>query len=95
MTIHPLTLSEVLVGGVRQGRGHALRSAIAAAGVTTESGDLVDPLILAEVRAHTSLSMPDAVVLASARALGAALATFDDRLRSRAAEAGLTVRPEA
>ncbi|MDR0594641.1 MAG: type II toxin-antitoxin system VapC family toxin [Bifidobacteriaceae bacterium] len=85
MAVHPLTLAEVLVGGVRQGRGPELKTAIEAAGVVILSGDVVDPLVIAAVRHDTGLKLPDAVVLATAQALGVDLLTFDLALRARAA----------
>ncbi|MDR1186129.1 MAG: PIN domain-containing protein [Bifidobacteriaceae bacterium] len=80
MLVHPLTLAEVLVGGIRRGAGEHLQAAIAAAGVATTSGDAVSPLDIAIVRRATGLKLPDAVVAATAQALGADLATFDTAL---------------
>jgi predicted nucleic acid-binding protein len=80
MLIHPLNLAEVLVGGVRKGVGEQLREAIVAAGVVTTSGDVAEPLSIATVRVDTRLKLPDAVLLATAQALEADLATFDESL---------------
>ncbi|MDR1807002.1 MAG: type II toxin-antitoxin system VapC family toxin, partial [Propionibacteriaceae bacterium] len=65
LAIHPLTLAEVLVGGVRQNKGPALAEAITAVGITPPT-TLPTPLHLATVRVATGLKMPDAVVVATA-----------------------------
>jgi len=93
MTVHPLTLAEVLVGAVRRGNGPQVAAAVAAAGVTTQRGDVVTPLAVAATRVESGLRLPDAVVLATAQTLGADLATFDDLLAARAAKTGTGVVP--
>jgi len=91
LTMHPVTLAEVLVGAVRVGRGQPYLEALLATGLTVQSGDIVAPLRLAAARAESGLKMPDAVVLATAQVLGADLASFDNTLAARARLAGLSV----
>jgi predicted nucleic acid-binding protein len=93
MFVHPLTLAEVLVGGVRTGAGQELRAPVAAAGGVTASGDAADPLDIAAVRHAAGLRLPDAVVLATAQVLDASLATFDVRLARAARDLGISVEP--
>jgi predicted nucleic acid-binding protein len=90
--IHPLTLAEVLVGGVRQSQGQALAKAITAAGLTTPAMEPT-PLQLATVRVTTGLKMPDAVVVATAQTLGASIATFDLDLAKKATAVGVPIAP--
>ncbi|MCL2466209.1 MAG: PIN domain-containing protein [Micrococcales bacterium] len=91
MTVHPLTLAEVLVGAVRKNVGAKAQAAVGAAGVTTQPGDVVAPVAIATTRADSGLRIPDAIVLATAQALGADLATFDTVLADRATKAGVDV----
>ncbi|MDR0365504.1 MAG: type II toxin-antitoxin system VapC family toxin [Bifidobacteriaceae bacterium] len=91
MVVHPLTLAEVLVGAVRAGAGAAFQQSVATAGVTCLSGDVIGPLEIATVRAESGLKIPDAVVLATAEALGGSLATLDGALADRAAARGVEV----
>ena len=93
MTVHPLTLAEVLVGAVRKGNGPQVAAAVGAAGVSTQPGDVVTPLAVATTRVESGLRLPDAIVLATAQALGADLATFDATLAARALRAGTSTRP--
>ena len=68
MLVHSLTLAEVLVGGVRVGRGAAMRDDLAAAGIAVAEADTGEPLRLAELRMTTRLKMPDCCVLGVALA---------------------------
>ncbi len=49
------------------------------------SGQPLDPVELARLRAETRLKMPDCVVLAYARSHDVAVATFDETLAAAAA----------
>lgn len=90
---HPLTLAEVLVGGVRVGRGAAMRDDLEAAGVCVAESGPDEPLRLAELRATTGLKMPDCCVLAVALHEHATLATFDVALTEAARRRNVTVAP--
>lgn len=89
MLVHPLTLAEVLLGGVRVGRGAALRDDLMGAGIEVTAVDLDQPLRLAELRATTSLRLPDCCVLDVALHHRASLATFDDGLATAARKRGV------
>lgn len=95
--VHPLTMSEVLVHPARQGgREEAGRQRVALelAGFVVMGGTfLPEPEDVAAVRA-SGLTMPDAVVLASAVSADASLVTFDRRLAAAAREAAVTVVDE-
>lgn len=88
--MHPLTLAEVLVGGVRVGRANQMLSDLRAMGVESVQPAPDEPLILAELRVATGLKMPDCCVLAVALRKSAPLATFDDQLARGAESLGLT-----
>ncbi len=91
LLVHPLTLAEVLVGGVRVGRGAAMRDDLEAAGVSVAESGPDEPLRLAELRATTGLKMPDCCVLAVALHEHATLATFDLALADAARRRNVTV----
>lgn len=91
--VHSITLAEVLVGGVRVGRGAALQDDLRAAGVEVAPHDPDEPLRLAELRATTGLKMPDCCVLDVAVHHHSTLATFDTALASTARSRGVTVLP--
>ncbi len=93
MLVHALTLAEVLVGGVRVGRGAAMRDDIRAAGVVVAGYDGDEPLRLAELRATTGLKLPDCCVLDVALHHHVAMGTFDDALASAARQRGVVVIP--
>jgi predicted nucleic acid-binding protein len=70
--------SEALVSFARAGRTADARNAIAAMGMTVVP--MTEPIAVraAELRAHHDrLRLPDAIVLATARELGAQLLTYD------------------
>lgn len=81
---HPLNLAEVLVGGVRVGRGEEMLADLQAIGVQVAHPDAGAPLRLATLRATTGLKLPDCCALDTALAVRAPLATFDDRLAEHA-----------
>ena len=82
---------EVLVGGVRVGRGAAMRDDLRAPGVDVVPHDADEPLRLAELRASTGLKLPDCCVLDVALHHQASVATFDAALASAARQRGMTV----
>jgi predicted nucleic acid-binding protein len=91
--VHTVTMAEVLVGGVRVGRGAAMRDDLRAAGVDVAAHDADDALRLAELRAATGLRLPDCCVLDVAVRHQASLATFDAALASAARHRGVAVLP--
>lgn len=93
--IHSLNLAEVLVGGVRAGRGQEMLADIEAIGVHIADHGGGEPLRLAELRAGAGLKLPDCVALDTAMATESTLATFDDRLAEAARRHGVTVAPNS
>lgn len=93
MLVHLLTLAEVLVGGVRLGRGVGMRDDVHAVGIRVAPHDVDESLRLAELRATTGLNMPDCCVLDVAMHHRASLATFDFALAAAARQRGLVVLP--
>lgn len=91
--VHTITMAEVLVGGVRVGRGAAMRDDLRAAGVEVPSHDADEPLRLAELRASTGLKLPDCCVLDVAVHHQTSLATFDAALASAARHRDVAVLP--
>lgn len=93
MLVHALTLAEVLVGGVKIGRGASMRDDLYAAGLELAPHDTGEPLRLAELCATTGLKLPDCCVLDAAIGNHASLATFDAVLATGARGLNLTVLP--
>jgi len=93
LLVHPLTLAEVLVGGVRVGRGAAMRDDLRAAGIQVTPPDADEPLRLAELRATSGLKLPDCCVLDVALHHQACVATFDQALAEAARRRGVAVLP--
>lgn len=93
MLVHPLTLAEVLVGGVRAGRGMAMRDDLHAAGIRVVAADAGEPLRLAELRVSTGLKLPDCFVVDVALRSAASLATFDEGLAAAARQRGVHLLP--
>jgi len=93
--MHQLTLAEVLVGAVREGRGAELLYDLTAAGIRAAEPAQDDSLLLAELRATTGLRMPDCCVLVVGLRSSAPIATFDARLASAARKRGIDVLPDA
>lgn len=93
MLVHTVTMAEVLVGGVRVGRGAAMRDDLRAVGVDVAPHDADEPLRLAELRASTGLKLPNCCVLDVAVHHRASLATFDAGLASAARHRGVAVFP--
>jgi predicted nucleic acid-binding protein len=95
MVVHTITMAEVLVGGVRVGRGVAMRDDLDAAGVVVAPYDDGEPLRLAELRAGTGLKLPDCCVLDVAIRHQAQLATFDRALADVAQKRGVSLAHKA
>lgn len=73
--------SEVLVHSIREGREDLVDSFVDRLGIEVVPVDRHVAKLAAEHRArHRTLRLPDALVLATARARGARLLTFDERL---------------
>ena len=91
LSIHPLTLAEVLTRPAREGREGHYRQHIATMGVEQLPLPDAQPVALARLRATTKLKLPDCCVLAAALETGATLATFDSTLARVAIEQGVAV----
>lgn len=86
-----LTLAEVLVMPAREGRLDAAREALADLDVKELPFPGDAAVRFAQLRASTSLKMPDCCVLLAAEELHARVASFDNRLRDAAASRNLVV----
>jgi predicted nucleic acid-binding protein len=95
LIIHPLNLAEVLVGGVKAGRGQELLEDLQAIGVQAADRSDGEPLRLATLRVETRLRLPDCCALDTALTSESTLATFDDNLARSARERGLAVAPDS
>lgn len=93
LVIHPLTLAEVLVGGVRMGTGAGMREDIRAMGIIVAPLDEDHPLRLAELRVTANLKLPGCCVLDLAMHRQGTLATFDAHLAEAASERRVVVLP--
>jgi predicted nucleic acid-binding protein len=93
LLIHPFNLTEVLVGGVRVGRGQELLEDLGAIGLRVADRHEGEPLRLAALRVETGLKLPDCCALDTALTYGSALATLDERLGSVARARHLEVGP--
>ncbi len=91
LSIHPITLAEVLTRPARDGRADLYRERIATMGIEQLPVPTEQPLALAKLRASTSLKLPDCCVLAAAMESGATLATFDATLAKVASEHGVSL----
>lgn len=91
--MHSLNLAEVLVGGVRAGRGEEMLADLEGIGITVAARPADEPLKLARLRASLGLKLPDCCALHVALTTGSALATFDDGLAGAARRRGITVEP--
>ena len=81
----PLTLAEVLVVPVRDGRLEEVRAALDGLEVKETPFPADTPVKLARLRAGSGLKMPDCCVLLAADAAGARIASFDGALLRAAA----------
>jgi predicted nucleic acid-binding protein len=86
-----LTYAEVLVHPTRAGQADTFENNIAGLGLDIRPIFDTDTRGLAEIRAESSLKMPDAIVLQLALAEQATLATTDTSLATEAQNRGLKV----
>ncbi len=93
MLMHSLNLAEVLIGGVRAGRGQELLDDLRAIGIQVADHQAEEPIRLATLRVETGLRLPDCCVLNTALTTNSTLATFDERLASVARSRHLSVAP--
>ncbi len=84
LLIHSLNLAEVLIGGVKAGRGHELLDDLHAIGLRVADQREGEPLRLAALRVETGLKLPDCCALDTALTSESTLATFDERLAAAA-----------
>jgi predicted nucleic acid-binding protein len=87
--VNTLTLAEVLVAPAREGRIDAVRAALLDLGIAEMAFPSETAVSLADLRASTTLKMPDCCVLLAAEHSQARLASFDDRLAAAASSRGL------
>ncbi|MBA2694826.1 MAG: type II toxin-antitoxin system VapC family toxin [Ornithinimicrobium sp.] len=91
LAVNSLTLAEVLVAPVREGRLDAIRAALDDLEIKELPFPADAAVKLATLRAATGLKMPDCCVVLAADDAPAGIGTFDDRLAQVAEERGLTV----
>lgn len=94
LLIHSLNLAEVLVGGVRAGRGQEMLDDIYAMGIRVAERSDGEPLRLADLRVASGLKLPDCCALDTALSTNSTLATFDEALAKAARERHLAVAPD-
>jgi predicted nucleic acid-binding protein len=92
--IHSLNLAEVLVGGVRVGRGQEMLTDLEAIGLHVADRKDGEALRLATLRVTSGLKLPDCCTLDTALTTASTLATFDDALAKAARQHHVTVAPE-
>ncbi|MGO1524355.1 MAG: hypothetical protein ACTHV8_11795, partial [Nesterenkonia sp.] len=63
MLIHSVNLAEVLISGVRAGRGEEMRADLHAIGIRVAGRSEGEPLRLARLRVESRLKMPDCCAL--------------------------------
>jgi predicted nucleic acid-binding protein len=88
--IHCLNLAEVLVGGVRTGRGQELLTDVEQIGIHVADRPPGESLRLANLRATLGLKMPDCCALDTALHTGS---TLDESLANAARQRRVTVAP--
>jgi len=93
MLIHSLNLAEVLIGGVKAGRGQELLDDLHAIGLRVADQRDGEALRLAALRVETGLKLPDCCALDTALTSELTLATFDERLAAAARTRHLKVGP--
>ncbi|MGH9127529.1 MAG: type II toxin-antitoxin system VapC family toxin [Acidimicrobiales bacterium] len=91
--VHSLSLAEVLVGGVRVGRGKEMLADIESIGVRVADRPDDEPLRLATLRAACELKLPDCCALDTALSNACVLATFDHALARAARQRNVTIEP--
>lgn len=87
--MNSLNLAEALVGPTRRGRGAEARNRLDALGICTVELPADAGPELAQIRVATGSKMPDCCLLLTARQVHGQVATFDERLRTSAAQLGL------
>lgn len=93
LLIHSMNLAEILVGGVRAGRGQEMLSDLHAIGIRVAEHDTDEPLRLATLRVTCGLKLPDCCALDTALTTKSTLATFDDALAKAARTRHVAVAP--
>ncbi|MGI9118998.1 MAG: type II toxin-antitoxin system VapC family toxin [Acidimicrobiales bacterium] len=88
---NPLTLAEVLIVPIRDGRLEPALTALRQLEVDELPFPSSTAVRLAQLRASTRLNMPDCCVLLAAEDTDAAVASFDERLAYAAESRGLVV----
>ena len=91
LAVNSLTLAEVLVAPVRDGRLDPVLAALHALDVQELPFPADTALRLAHLRATTGLKMPDCCVLLAAEDAAASVASFDERLAQTAEMRNLPV----
>jgi predicted nucleic acid-binding protein len=91
LAANPLTLAEVLVGPIRDGRLDPVREALRDLEVHELAFPVDTAVRLAQLRASTGLKMPDCCVLLAAEDAAASVASFDERLANVAESRNVTV----
>jgi len=86
-----ITLAEVYTGAARHGQAPRLKELLEQLRIEELALPAGASLRLGELRAVTSLKMPDCCVLYTAEHHRAAIATFDNKLAARAGEIGIPV----
>jgi predicted nucleic acid-binding protein len=87
-----VTLAEVMVRPIREGRDAGVTDALAILGVVEVPLSAGSAAALARLRVDTGLKLSDCCVLLAAVDRGPDLASFDDRLRRAATDRGVAVR---
>lgn len=83
------TLAEVLAGPASSGREQHVRDRLGSLQIEVVSLTDGDEVRLARIHVSSRLKLPDCCVLLAAATRGAAVLSFDDRLRRAAIEHGL------
>ncbi len=91
LAANSLTLAEVLVVPVRDGRLDPVQAALRDLEVQEVPFPVDTAVRLAQVRATTGLRMPDCCVLLAAEDAAASVASFDERLAQAAEDRNLAV----
>lgn len=92
LAVSSLTLAEVLVVPVRDGRLDPVRAALRDLEVQELRFPADTAVRLAQLRARTGLKMPDCCVLLAAEDAAASVASFDERLAQAAEDRSLAVQ---
>ena len=91
LAVNSLTLAEVLVAPVRDGRLDTVLAALHALEVQELNFPADTAVQLAQLRVNTGLKMPDCCVLLAAEEAAASVASFDERLAQAAEMRNLPV----